>query len=385
MPDTRTELLRSYLTRRLEDATNFVSLFVRDVDGSDRLTVAVSGDDPLLFTVNGPHGSHETANEQTVLDTILQTATAAETIVTCYGRRDLLRLRVRERGLDVSRAPPEPPPQLDAEWAVGKMTHLDIRRSAPLLQAIGLMTDTGHIRGPMRKKFKQINHFLELVKKPIRKLEHRKPLGVLDCGCGKSYLGFVFYHFVHDILGIPLRFWGVDQDEKLIRQCWERKQILAYSGMEFRAQSIHGFRPSGRVDVLLSLHACDTATDEAIALGLSLQVPLMLLVPCCQQELNTQLNPEHLHSVIKHGLFRERLADLFTDVLRVLFLEGHGYRVTPMEFVSPLETPKNLLIKAERQPKAKIDLGKYRDLRDYLGVQPSLEPLTSALAGSTVE
>ena len=191
-------------------------------------------------------------------------------------------------------------------------------------------------------------------------------------------VSFVFYHFVHDLLGLPVRYWGIDQDENLIQQCVERKKVLGYEGMRFFPECIRDYEPPGRVDVLLSLHACDTATDEAIALGLSLRAALMFLAPCCQHELSTQLDIESLRDVMKHGVFRERLADLFTDALRVLFLEGHGYRVTPMEFTSPMDTPKNLLIKAERQVRAKIHLEKYNRLRDSLNVTPALEHLTYA-------
>ncbi|MBD3265526.1 methyltransferase [bacterium] len=236
-----------------------------------------------------------------------------------------------------------------AEWAVGKTTHLDPNTAAPLLQAIGLMTPDGEIKAPLRKKFKQVNHFLEQVSPLLKQTSTKKPFTVIDCGCGKTYLGFVLYWYIRKVLKLKARFYGIDVDEKLIHQSRQRAEQLHLPNMHFECNAIlQGDIPQSP-DLLVSLHACDTATDEALAAGVAAKAKHIIAVPCCQKEISNQIQEIPGYPLAKkHGIFAHRFGDLLTDMLRSLFLEAQGYTVTAGEFVSPIETPKNLMIRASR-------------------------------------
>ncbi len=259
-------------------------------------------------------------------------------------------------------------------WAVGKAVHLDPHQAAPLLKAIGLMTQDGEIKASMRKKFKQVNHFLDLIKSSIKPLKN-KPLIVIDLGCGKSYLSFVLFWYLSKVLKMPARFYGVDIAQDRIDQCNEIAHKLNLKEMKFQCASISEASLPLQVDLLISLHACDTATDEALALGVAKKARYIAVAPCCQHELAKQIDGAPMYP-LNHGLFKHRFADLLTDMLRSLFLEAHGYSVTVGEFVSVEETPKNLLIRASKgnsQQKKRIE--EYEAFKKYYNVYPLIDML----------
>jgi len=259
-------------------------------------------------------------------------------------------------------------------WAVGKATHLDPRRAAPLLKSIGLMTPEGEIKAPMRRKFKQVNHFLELLAPLLPRETGPAPLTVADCGCGKTYLGFVLFWYIRRVLNRPARFVGIDHSEKLIRDCERRAAELGLKDIEFQCAPIRRADIPGRVHLLISLHACDTATDEALALGVAREADQLAVAPCCQHELAGQIRGLAHYPIARHGLFKHRFADLLTDMARSLFLESRGYTVTVGEFVSSSETPKNLLIRARRgNPLAARRAEEYETFKGYYHIDPSLD------------
>jgi SAM-dependent methyltransferase len=262
----------------------------------------------------------------------------------------------------------------DPAWAVGKAVHLDPHQAAPLLKAIGLMTQDGEIKAPMRKKFKQVNHFLDLLKSSL-KTQKKRTLIAVDLGCGKSYLSFVLFWYITKVLKMPARFYGVDIAQDRIDQCNEIAHKLNLKGMKFQCASISEASLPSQVDLLISLHACDTATDEALALGVTKNARHIAVAPCCQHELAKQIDGAPMYP-LKHGLFKHRFADLLTDMLRSLFLEAHGYSVTVSEFVSVEETPKNLLIRATKgnsQQKKRIE--EYDAFKKYYNVYPMIDML----------
>jgi hypothetical protein len=244
----------------------------------------------------------------------------------------------------------------------------------PLLQALGIATAGGEIRAEKRRKFTQINRFVELVGFLFQGAPKRR-LQFLDCGCGKSYLSFVLNYYLREKLKRHCHFWGIDANPERVRQAESLRDALAYDNMEFVASRVAAFRPPDAPDGVLSLHACDTATDEAIAKGIELGARFILAVPCCQSELLNQLPSQNpLAAITRHGVQGARFADLLTDGLRTLALEAAGYDVSVVEYVSPEDTPKNLMIRAERQSGRNTQsLHRYWDLVNQFGVDPAIQ------------
>jgi SAM-dependent methyltransferase len=246
---------------------------------------------------------------------------------------------------------------------------------------LGIMTDVGKIIAAKQGKFRQINRFLEYVDDILPRLNSH-PLSVVDFGCGSSYLTFALYYFLTELRGIPTHITGIDVKEDVIAHCTELAAKLGYAdGLSFRAESIEQFASEADTampDLLVTLHACDTATDYALAYGIRRKVPAILSVPCCQHELNALLRPNAvpamLSPLVSHGLLKERFAALATDAIRVRLLENAGYAVTVSELVTAEDTPKNLLIRGVLKPHSPAAETLPKDLlSETLGVSLTLE------------
>lgn len=227
----------------------------------------------------------------------------------------------------------------------------------PPLVDMGVMTPEGRIVRSMYDKYKQINRFLELLDDAVRELEPSGQLTIVDFGCGKSYLTFVAYDYFTRLKQMPVRMIGLDLKEDVIRRCETTARKYGYEGLSFRIGDIRTFAHEGPVDVVLSLHACDTATDYALYHAVQWQARLIFSVPCCQHELNGQMQGEALALMTRYGIVKERFAALMTDALRANLLECHGYKAQLVEFVDLSHTPKNLLIRAVRthRPRAAVE------------------------------
>jgi SAM-dependent methyltransferase len=264
-------------------------------------------------------------------------------------------------------------------------------RPVPFLVHLGIMTGEGKIIASKQGKFRQINRFLEYV---ADILPADRSLRIVDFGCGSSYLTFGLYYFLKELRGIPVRIIGVDAKADAIARCAALAKLLKYEGLCFRNQTIEDFAARDAEpapDLLVSLHACDTATDYALAYGIQRRVPAILSVPCCQHELNALLRPgavsgdsgQAFATVMAHGLLKERFAALATDAIRVNLLEQAGYRVTVAELVGGEDTPKNALIRGVLKPQAAgTETCPAQDpLSKFLGVSLSLEKLLESEAG----
>ncbi len=243
-----------------------------------------------------------------------------------------------------------------------------------LLREIGIMSADGKIKNDMVRKYNQIDHFVELVADSLSRLG--KDVEVLDCACGKSYLSFALNYYLKDVLKKNCHVTGVDYSETVIKASKAAAERLGYGNMTFVKADLTDFAPARRPDVVISLHACDTATDMAIAAGINNGAKAIFAVPCCHKELLKQYSYSPFEPILKHGVFKARQADLLTDGLRCLLLEAAGYSVTAQEYISPVETPKNLLIKAfkdgNRREAARRE---YFELKKLLNVEPKLEKL----------
>ena len=246
-----------------------------------------------------------------------------------------------------------------------------------LLKGIGILTDEGKVRNDMIRKYNQIDHFVELICPMLMNLVERyEHLTVLDCGCGKSYLSFALNYYIKEVLKKNCHFIGLDNSKIVIEASKRIAQNLRYQNMEFMTTDIEKYSTDMDVHLVISLHACDTATDEAIALAVRNDAKAMVVVPCCHRELLNQYSFQPFDSIIKHGILKARMADAITDGMRALMLEALGYKVSVVEYISPLETPKNLMIRAEKlyQPSSG-SLEEYRRLRQMLNASPALERL----------
>lgn len=217
---------------------------------------------------------------------------------------------------------------------------------APLVD-LGVLGADGAIVPSMYDKYRQINRFLELVDDAIRSRKPEK-LQIVDFGCGKSYLTFVLYYFLTKERRIPTTILGLGLKEQVVADCNALAQKYGYENLSFAVGDIAGYSGDIAPDMVLTLHACDTATDYALFQALRWQSPMILSVPCCQHELNRQMRSEHLTLLTRYGIVKERTAALLTDAIRAALLEACGYKVQLLEFVDLAHTPKNLLIRAER-------------------------------------
>lgn len=216
----------------------------------------------------------------------------------------------------------------------------------PFLIDLGVMTQNGNIVNAHYDKFRQINRFLEYIEDILPSLPTDRELRILDFGCGKSYLTFAIYYYLKVLKGYPVRITGLDLKEDVIRHCNELAVKYGYDKLEFLCGDIAYYDGCSQVDMVVTLHACDIATDYALAKAVGWGAKVILSVPCCQHELNKQMKNDLLSPVLHYGILKERMAALMTDGLRAQILEANGYRTQILEFIDMAHTPKNLLIRA---------------------------------------
>ena len=239
----------------------------------------------------------------------------------------------------------------------------------PFLIDLGVQTQDGRIIRSRYAKFKQINRFLEFIEDILPTLSKERTVQVIDFGCGKSYLTFAMYYFLHDLKGYDVEITGLDLKEDVIADCNELSRKYGYEKLRFMKGDIADYEGQDAVDMVVTLHACDTATDYALAKAVGWDAKVILSVPCCQHEVNQQIQNDELAPLLKYGIVKERMAALITDAVRANLLEAEGYETSILEFIDMEHTPKNLLIRAVR--------------RDHINRQKSLE--ISQKVGETTE
>lgn len=271
----------------------------------------------------------------------------------------------------------------------------DTDSAAPYLQAVGIMTPDGRIRADMTRKYAQINQFLELVAPELDKLtpplyersEMERELGgevnLVDLGCGSGYLTFAVYHHLRFVRDRRVRMVGVDVKTDLMAGLGEKAARLGegWEGLTFEAGTIADYTPTTPPDVVIALHACDTATDDAIARGIHWGSRVIVTAPCCHHHLQAQMSqvetPPAFDPVLRHGILFERMGDLLTDSFRALLLRIMGYRAEVVQFVDTEHTPRNLMIRAVKvaEPGDPRFLAEYQALKSLWNVTPYLEHL----------
>ena len=242
----------------------------------------------------------------------------------------------------------------------------------PFLIDLGVMTQNGNIVNAHYDKFRQINRFLEYIEDILPSLPTDRELRILDFGCGKSYLTFAIYYYLKVLKGYPVRITGLDLKEDVIRHCNELAVKYGYDKLEFLCGDIAYYDGCSQVDMVVTLHACDTATDYALAKSVGWGAKVILSVPCCQHELNKQMKNDLLSPVLHYGILKERMAALMTDGLRAQILEANGYRTQILEFIDMAHTPKNLLIRAVYNGHCADNKDQINELLAAFDVNPTL-------------
>lgn len=251
-------------------------------------------------------------------------------------------------------------------------------RKVPFLIDLGVMTAEGKIVSSRYDKFKQINRYLEFIEDVLPSLSKDEEIHIIDFGCGKSYLTFATYYYLNELKGYNAHIIGLDLKEDVIAHCNELSKSYGYDKLTFMKGDIATYSQNNPVDMVITLHACDTATDHAMYKAVQWGAKVILSVPCCQHEVNRQIESEVMKPIFKYGLIQERMAALITDGMRARLLEEFGYKVQVMEFIDMEHTPKNILIRAVKEKEAKQEvknMKEYDQLREFLHIEPTLYQL----------
>lgn len=246
---------------------------------------------------------------------------------------------------------------------------------------LGVQTPQGKIIHSAYDKFRQINRFLEFVEDVLPALEGKDVIRILDFGCGKSYLTFAIYHYLHELKKKEVQIIGLDLKKDVIAHCNALKDKYGYTNLQFLTGDIKDYTGQDEVDMVVTLHACDVATDYALYKALKWNAKVILSVPCCHHEVNRQIGNEALRPMLKYGIVKDRMAALVTDSLRALILEKQGYETQLLEFIDMTHTPKNILIRAVKgdkmvsATKSKRLAEQEKEFTEFLGIHTTLQKL----------
>ena len=257
---------------------------------------------------------------------------------------------------------------------------LEEGKPIPFLLDLGVMDREGKIIKSKYDKFKQINRFLEFIEDVLPSLSKEKELTIIDFGCGKSYLTFAMYYYLKELKGYQIKVIGLDLKDDVIRHCNQLAEKYEYNNLHFLVGDIASYAGVNKVDMVVTLHACDTATDYALYKAIEWEAEVILSVPCCQHELNQQIKNDILSPILGYGLIKERFAALATDALRAELLEVVGYKSQILEFIEMEHTPKNILIRAVKSSnkssktivRKEHKMQSIEECRRFLEVEPTL-------------
>lgn len=356
--------------------------------------VLIRGD--ILFQITSYCGQkvlHQNATRDEVLQELetwftglfkqAQISAKDSTVTILISKKGKATVKVKSKNIDQIQWDPLKPIEIASHNRV-KQYIIKEGVGVPFLVDLGIMTSEGKIVKSKYDKYKQINRFLEFIEDVLPNLEKDKEVSIIDFGCGKSYLTFAMYYYLKELQGYNVKITGLDLKEDVIQTCNELKERYGYHEMQFLKGDIASYNGTDSVDMVVTLHACDTATDYAMFKASNWGAKVILSVPCCQHEVNKQISCEELGSILQHGLIKERMSALITDALRANLLETLGYKVQVMEFIDMEHTPKNILIRAvklktgisERARNKKIL--EYQKTIEFLNVNPTLFQLTQS-------
>lgn len=258
---------------------------------------------------------------------------------------------------------------------------LEEGKTVPFLVDLGVQGSDGRIIRSKYDKYKQINRFLEFIEDILPALHMDREIQIVDFGCGKSYLTFAIYYYLHELMGMDVAITGLDLKQDVIERCNELSQRYGYQKLRFIKGDIAEYEGLTKADMVVTLHACDTATDHALIKAVKWDAKVILSVPCCQHEVNKQISCEELALILQYGIIKERMSALITDALRADILKAQGYETDLLEFIDMEHTPKNILIRAVK--KKRIGTAEKQEKFDrisnvikFLQIEPTLWKLT---------
>lgn len=330
------------------------------------------------------NGKTESLSIDELVDKLCSNALNYDSVTLTYSERgtDILieadNKNVKMKNIDIKEEENDNDSINETSTLLNRNYFIKVGKADKLLKEIGIMSKEGKIKNDKIRKYNQIDHYVELFDEMLNKLPKNQTLNILDCGCGKSYLSFVLNYYLTEVKKMRCYFIGLDYKESVIETSQKIAENLGYRNMEFHAIDIKNYTPKHKINIVMSLHACDTATDMALALGIKLSSDAIVAVPCCHRELLSQYSYEPFKTILKHGVFKARMADILTDGMRSLLLEAKGYDVSVVEYISPLETPKNLMIRAVKIKEENEDaMSEYFSLMSSLNVFPALYNYTN--------
>lgn len=242
------------------------------------------------------------------------------------------------------------------------------------LEILGIMNKDGKVFKEKYDKFRQINKYLEFIRDLEEELREKKKLRIIDFGSGKAYLTFALYYYISEVLKLEVEIYGIDLKKDVVEFCNETSKKLGFKNLNFYCGDIKSFDKFENIDMIVSLHACDIATDMAIAHGINWKSKFILVVPCCQHEIFTQIKNDVMSPLLKHGILKERISSLVTDASRGILLEASGYEVQFVEFIDMEHTPKNIMIRAVFKNKdGQKALEEYNKYKEFWNINPYLE------------
>ena len=251
-----------------------------------------------------------------------------------------------------------------------------------LFREVGLYSPKNEFYAERVRKYQQVFSYIEQLRSAFNKLSTKRPITMVDCGCGKSYLSFVLYEYCRSILEREIKIIGIDNNPVLISKCQNTAKELGFENMYFCDSNVGGFKADSSVDIVYSLHACDMATDQTIAKGIELGAKYIFSVSCCQHTNRNKMAQHPLKSVSRYQPYKERLVDMIGDSMRGLLLEHLGYGVKIFEFVAAEQTPKNIMLRAIKNTVKQLDqknaIANYRQLVEMFNFAPTLEAMISS-------
>lgn len=322
-------------------------------------------------------GTERTLDAEEAVAFFEQQADVYENAVLTYTERgSVITITVSARGVSMKQTEQQAEPQeasVNPLLDQGRKYLIQVDKASALLREIGILTADGKIKNDMIRKYNQIDHYVELVA-PMFEQDDSEEILLLDCACGKSYLSFVMNYYLRDVLRRRCRIVGIDINPHVVSESQKMAKRLGYHNMEFITADLRTYQPPKNVTAVISLHACDIATDLALGTAIRAKAKYIACVPCCHKELLDQYKIPGLEPLMRHGVFKARFNDVLTDSMRALKLEAEGYKVSVVEYISPLDTPKNLLIRATRTGKDN-DKAKeaYEQVRALVGTTSELD------------
>lgn len=361
---SKEELIQAVLSsRRKKDENNFTKVSIKPVMIKDELRYQFTFEYKTKEIHKNLNSLDSTSEIKTLLENDFKQAVIFSKkadyhiLISKKGKANILKKRATKEEMDLSH---------------NKVKEYIIEEGVPcaFLIRLGVMTKEGKVIAKKYDKFKQLNRFLEMVADIIPKIKTTEKLTIVDFGCGKSYLTFAMYHYLVNILDLNVKIVGLDLKEDVITFCNKVAQDLDYKDLKFIYGDIKDFEEFEKVDMVVTLHACDTATDAALAKAVTWNAQAILSVPCCQHEFLNKIHNEVMLPMEKHGIIKEKLSSLITDSLRANMLEIVGYQVQILEFIDMEHTPKNILIRAiKSKSKNKQEAIKdYKEFKKFWGL-----------------